>query len=143
MERDSTAANNGYTTSSYIQALEEGLMPYYKPLDIFVQDNARIHTSYRAKEWLMDHGIWVAEWPPYSPDLNPIEHLWWALKKIMYKDYPQFNNFSTAQEHWEEFCEALKASWLKIPSLLIKKLILSMPRRLDACRRARGRQTKY
>ena len=40
-----------------------------------MQDNASIHTSRLARDWLQEHGIEVTDWPPYSPDLNPIEHL--------------------------------------------------------------------
>ncbi|KAF2844102.1 hypothetical protein T440DRAFT_354814, partial [Plenodomus tracheiphilus IPT5] len=82
-------------------------------------------------------------WPAYSPDLNLIEHLWWALKKRMFKFYPQYNNYMRAQEEWDSFCEALKECWRRIPRRLIKQLIRSMPRRMQACRLARGWQTKY
>ena len=27
----------------------------------------------------------MLEWPPYSLDLNPIEHLWYHLKKNVYE----------------------------------------------------------
>jgi hypothetical protein len=37
----------------------------------------------------------------------------------------------------------LKECWRSIPGKLIKQLIMSMPQRLGACRRARGWQTKY
>ncbi len=37
-------------------------------------------------------GIEVMEWPPYSPDLNPIENLWALLKKEAYKVYPDLNS---------------------------------------------------
>jgi hypothetical protein len=40
---------------------------------------------------------------------NPIEHLWWVLKKRMHKHYSQYNNLSQAEEEWEGFCEALKS----------------------------------
>jgi hypothetical protein len=79
----------------------------------------------------------------YSPDLNSIEHLWWHLKKRMHKFYPQYNNYSVAEEEWEGFCEALKECWQRIPSSLIKHLIMSMPQRMAACRKAHGWQTKY
>jgi hypothetical protein len=51
----------------------------------------------------------------------------------MYKQYPQYNNYRTAEEEWEGFCEALKECWRSIPGKLIRTLILSMPRRLAAC----------
>ena len=35
MERDVLARKEGYSARSYIWALEEGLMPVYKPLDIY------------------------------------------------------------------------------------------------------------
>ena len=143
MERDLDAPHNGYTTRSYLTALKEGLVPYYQPGQVFMQDNARIHTSLDAREFLMDHGVWVMDWPPYSPDLNPIEHLWHRLKLIMYKEYPQFNQLGSSVEEVAAFYHALKEAWLKIPNLLIRKVILSMPNRLAACRKSRGRQTKY
>lgn len=143
MERDSSSAHNGYTTQSYLKALQEGLIPYYKHGQVFMQDNASIHTSIQAQEFLIDHGIWTMDWPPYSPDLNPIEHLWHRLKRIMYKEYPQFNNLGKSIEEMAAFYRALKKAWLKIPKSLIKKVILSMPNRLGACRKSRGQQTKY
>jgi transposase len=92
---------------------------------------------------MLKHGIHVMEWPPYSPDLNPIEHMWWALKKLVHKLYPELNNLGRSEEDLEYLCKCLKAAWRQIPGTLIKKLILSMPRRLEAVRRAKGYQSKY
>jgi transposase len=91
----------------------------------------------------MDHGIWTIDFPPYSPDLNPIEHLWWALKQLLQKHYPHLSTRGRGQDEWNQFCEALKDCWRRIPTSLIRRLILSMPRRIRACERARGYQTKY
>jgi transposase len=108
-----------------------------------MQDNARIHTSRAVVAFLVRHYIRVIKWPAYSPDLNPNEHVWWCLEKRMHKVYLQYNNFSVAEEEWDGFCDALKECWHRVPRVLIKKLIMSMPRRLTAVRKARGWQTKY
>lgn len=36
-----------------------------------------------------DVGVDVLEWLPYSPDLNPIEHLWFQLKQLVYQVNPK------------------------------------------------------
>jgi transposase len=108
MERDPSAARQGYLANSYIDALEEGLLPTYRVGDRFMQDNARIHTAYSTREFLENHGIWTINFPPYSLDLNPIEYLWWALKKELHKHYPHISNYGRGQDEWERFCEALK-----------------------------------
>lgn len=143
MTRDQAAARRGYTTWSYTKALEEGLMDAYRPGDWFMQDNAPIHTAQALKEWLEVHGIATADWPPYSPDLNPIEHLWWALKKKLHQLHPEFDHIGDSEEEWEAFELGLHKAWAAIPDSLISQLIRSMPRRLAAVRQARGYQTRY
>lgn len=143
MTRDPDAVRNGYTAWSYIWALEEGLLPIYKPGDAFQQDNARIHTAKSTQEWLENHGIWVIEWPPHSPDLNPIEHVWKALKKTLYEIFPNTDSLRNNEADTTELAEQLQVAWRAIDQDLVRKLVESIPRRLRACRRANGWYTKY
>jgi len=41
----------------------------------FQQDNAPVHKAYVVMDWFEDMNIQVEDHPPYSPDLNPIEHV--------------------------------------------------------------------
>ena len=132
MVRDPDAPRRGYSSLSYCEALEEGLLPQYSHGQRFMQDNARIHTSKYTKEWLELHGIWVIEHPPYSPDLNLIEHMWWALKRKLHQLHPELDTLGDSQEEWDRFCEGLKEAWLAIPDSFVKKLIHSMPKRHQA-----------
>ena len=75
MQRDSSSDQGGYSAASYLDVLEEALPHCYEPGRKFMQDNARIHTAKKVKEWLLEMGIEMIEWPPYSPDMNLIEHV--------------------------------------------------------------------
>jgi transposase len=143
MEHDFNTKKHGYLTKSYMKALNKDLLPHWRCSQLFMQDNAGIHCVCSVLTYLQCHRINTITWPAYSPNLNPIEHLWWQLKKHMYRLYPQFNNFSRAEEEWEGFCNALQECWAGILGTLIKQLIMSMPHCMAACRCAQGWQTKY
>jgi transposase len=53
-----------------------------------MQDNAPVHTARIIKALLEELGINIMVWPPYSPDLNPIENLWAIMKVKIYQLYP-------------------------------------------------------
>jgi hypothetical protein len=103
---------------------------------IFQQDNDPKHTSNMAKKWLEDHEFIVLPWPAQSPDLNPIEHLWYYIK-VRLAEYP--TPASGIHELWERVQEV----WDAIPKEVCRGLIESMPRRVEAVIRAKGGYTKY
>lgn len=134
---------NGYNSESYVLALGEGLQPMYTPGVAFQQDNAPIHKSGPAKDWFESRGVWVIDWPPYSPDMNPIEHVWWELKKQIHKKDPNLGAMGQSEAAVARFKVLMREAWNEVDQDFIRTLIDSMPRRLEAVRLARGWQTKY
>lgn len=103
---------------------------------ILVHDNSPIHTAKIIKEWLEENNIITLKWPAYSPDLNPIENLWSRMEHLTRNRKP------TSREHlWN----IVKEAYDKIlqDNVYIKKLLRSMPKRLEDVIRANGNITKY
>lgn len=67
----------------YLTYVETQLAPILHPGDIVVMDNLRVHACAAAIEAIEARGAYVLFIPPYSPDLNPIEHAWSKLKAIV------------------------------------------------------------
>ena len=75
MRGDPASKKGGVTARIYIRVLDEHLPTVLDYDSIFMQDNTPIHKAHAVTKWLEDMGIEVVDWPPYSPDLNPIENL--------------------------------------------------------------------
>ena len=93
---------------------------------LFMQDNAPGHAAKETKAILLKLAIIVINWPPYSPDLNPIETLWKHLKEYLQREY-RMCNFKSYAEQKERISEA----WHKVVTLgLLRELIESMLARM-------------
>lgn len=60
---------------------------------VIVWDNASIHISKKIRNLLEEAGHNMIFLPPYSPDLNPIEHKWHELKSKLKSVYDHSLDF--------------------------------------------------
>ena len=65
--------------------LTSTLLPSLQAGTVIVMDNASFHKRADMIEAINDHGCILEFLPPYSPDLNPIEHKWAQAKAIRKK----------------------------------------------------------
>ena len=143
MTRDPTANKNGYSSWSYRKALTDGLLPFLDEFDQFQQDNARVHIAQASMDWLLLHRIIPINWPAHSPDLNPIEHIWKALKAKLRRTHPEYVRLGKSEAYRKLLIKWIQDAWDALPERLILKLTKSAANRLRACKKARGWCTKY
>jgi hypothetical protein len=111
---------------------------------IFMQDNAPVHTSGLVKDWLEGEEYIVMKWPPYSPDLNPIEQIWRLLKIKLQEHHPDIKHMQGGPETVKQrLSEVLPHMWDEIEEREFWKLVCSMPKRVQAVIDADGWYTKY
>lgn len=72
-------------TSVFNAWLAEDLIPKLPPASVVVMDNATFHKNEATRRLLESRGHTLLYLPPYSPDLNPIEHKWAQAKKLRRK----------------------------------------------------------
>ena len=77
--------NGTINTNIFTAWLIQDLVPKLPPNSIVVMDNASFHKSTLIKEVIHQAGHTLEYLPPYSPDLNPIEHKWAQVKSIRRK----------------------------------------------------------
>jgi transposase len=97
-----SAGHSGrFNAASYCDFLQGVLAQTAQPI-ILIQDGARYHTAAKTQEFFVQHAarLTVAQLPSYSPDYNPIEHLWRNIKRhnTHNRYFPDFSDLTTAVE---------------------------------------------
>ncbi len=116
--------------------------PYDYSIPIFwwllQQDNAPCHKAQIISDWFLEHDneFTLLKWPPQSPDLNPIEHLWDVVEREIHIMDVQPTNL-------QQLCNAFMSLWTKISEECFQHLVESMPRRIKAVLMAKGGPIQY
>lgn len=71
---------DGASFEAYVEQMLVAALP---PGSIVVMDNLSAHKMPRVARLFAQAGITVRFLPPYSPDFNPIEHMWSKIKAIL------------------------------------------------------------
>ncbi len=123
-------------TTDYLSIVADHVHPFmttvYPSSDgYFQQDNAACHKAQIISEWFLEHDneFTLLKWPPQSPDLNPIEHLW-DVVRIM----------DVQPTNLQQLRDAIMSIWTKILDECFQHLAESMPRRIRQFWRQKGVQ---
>ena len=129
-------------SEKYVDILDNKLWPviarhFPDNTYMFMDDNAPVHRSNFSTNYKFNNKfIIMLEWPAQSPDLNPIENVWLAIKRKLQSHIHRIN---TAAELFEKISEI----WTSFTVEYIKSLYVSLPKRVRRVQQARGYITKY
>jgi len=109
-----------------------------------MQDGAKVHTAKVSIASFEDHGIILYNHSPYSPDLNPIEHILVHMKCKLHRMYPDVVNLQGSPQTMQRRLAAiLPQVWEEIRERYFETILDSMPERVQAVIDARGWYTRY
>ncbi len=105
-------------TTAYLSIVADHVHPFMTTVypssdDYFQQDNAKI-----LSDWFLEHDneFTLLKWPPQSPDLNPIEHLWDVVEREILIMDVQLTNL-------QQLRDAIMSIWTKISEECFQHLV--------------------
>lgn len=128
------------------EILDAHLAPFVNGLEstgdeyIVVEDGHPAHTSVMARQRRLQTGLRKMDWCGNSPDLNPIENVWYALKRRLKRRWRDPNKRPHSKE---ELVEAAKEEWEKLNWRVMDKFIDSLPARVAMVIRRNGGHTRW
>ena len=108
---------------------------------LFMHDNAPAHSSRATKAAFAAAGIRPIWWPPYSPDLNPIEHVWNTMKNWLQRHYPEYR--ARNRMNRQRRIEVIQEAWEAVGESYLAALLDEMPDRMQAVIAANGMAIPY
>lgn len=120
------------------QVLKNGLLPWTQKVFgnrhwVFQQDSAPAHKAKTTQQWLENNVpefIRSSEWPPCSPDLNPLDFGLWSILES--------NACRVRHRNIDELKQALSESWDKIPQSVIANSCNAFFKRLSLVIKNKG-----
>lgn len=135
------------TSEEYIDVVRQTFLPGGKRLFstqglgtwVLQQDNDPTHkvAASLINDWNKEHSSSIGlmpNWPPNSPDLNPIENLWGLVSSKV---------DAMGCKSFEDFKQAVRRELSSVSKKVLENLVDSMPKRLGAVIELEGDKTKY
>lgn len=99
----------------------------------YQQDSAPAHKAKVTQKWCKDHlpdFVTSEEWPPYSPDLNPMDYSVWSVleSKVCASSHTSMQSLKAA----------LEKAWDELDPDYLRATVDDFPKRLKACIKEKG-----
>ena len=128
------------TSETYCKFLNNTFFKWYrnqsrssKAKYVFMHDNAPSHAANATTQFLTKKGISnskLMQWPPASPDLNPIENLWndrrTIVKKKIYDGGRQYNSKSNVWDAIQQSCKGVSTNQIEALTNSMDKRLISV-----------------
>jgi len=154
---DPGARKGGASSLKYLRLLKSWLPNLVRQFPhgstvCFMQDGAGIHRGTLVRNWfsqiqargISGRTVKLVKWPPYSPDMNPIETVWAQVNSLFERLYPHLSD--SKYQDWAlriEIQDAIEHCWELLDSEYFENLARSMPARIKAVIDAEGWYTRF
>ena len=125
---------NAWTYQGIIRRRLPEIKRLYPEGWVWQQDGSGVHRAVTIQKYIDETMPKILLWPPYSPDLSPIENIWGWLKGEVNKDLPMTIN---------ALKKSIRKHWKRIDEQFLAPYIDSMPQRMAMVIENEGEPIKY